>query len=124
VYSPSPDTVFFTIVGLGLILLIPCADSEGSQRIYLPLDTSYEDALETIHDTIGCSAITKKPTLAYRLSTSTVRSDPINLCRRDDWEGCLDDVMAAQNKKTKAAAKLTVTVKIIVPDIVSTGVLL
>jgi hypothetical protein len=63
----------------GLVLLIPVAKTNASQRVQMPLDTSYDDALETIYDTIGCASVTRKPELTYRLSSSAAKASHINL---------------------------------------------
>jgi hypothetical protein len=99
---------------LELVLLVPSASSEGSQRISLTTDISYNDALETIYDIVGCLTITKKPSLSYRLSSSTQKSDPVRLASIDDWEGCLEDVAVAEGKKKG----LVVMVKILITDVV------
>jgi hypothetical protein len=96
------------------VLLIPSATSEGSQRVTLALGTLFDDAVETIHEIIGCATITRKPELSYRLSSSTLKSDAVNLGSAADWDGCLDDVAAAEGKKRG----LVVTVKIHVSDVV------
>jgi hypothetical protein len=98
----------------GLVLLIPVAKTNASQRVQMPLDTSYDDALETIYDTIGCASVTRKPELTYRLSCSAAKASHINLMGSDDWDGCKEDVEAAEKKK-----KEKVSVNIMVPEIVS-----
>jgi hypothetical protein len=95
--------------------LVPSAVSEGSQRVTINADTSYREALDIIYDIIGCTDVSKKPGLSYRLSSSAVKSDPINLGSSSDWDGCLEDVAAAEKKKKG----VVVTVKILVPDLVS-----
>ena len=97
------------------MLLVPSAASEGSQRATFALDTLYDDALETIHKIVGCATVIRKPELSYHLSTSTLKSDGVNLASIEDWDGCLDDVVAAEGKKKG----LVVTVKILVSDIVN-----
>lgn len=97
------------------ILLVPSAVSEGSQRVTFNADTSYREALVIIYDIIGCTDVSKKPGLSYRLSSSAVKSDPINLGSSSDWDGCIEDVAAAEKKKKG----VVVTVKILVPDLVS-----
>src|SRR5882762_1899286 len=98
----------------GLVLLIPVAKTNASQRVQMPLDTSYDDALETIYDTIGCASVTRKPELTYRLSSSAAKASHINLMGSDDWDSCKEDVEAAEKKK-----KEKVSVNIMVPEIVS-----
>lgn len=58
----------------------------------------FSDAIELIHDTIGCSDI-RKPKLAYRISTASAKSAPIGLESIDDWIGCLEDVDQEQCKR-------------------------
>ncbi|KAJ7135462.1 hypothetical protein C8R43DRAFT_955982 [Mycena crocata] len=78
-----------------LVLLIPRAELEGSQRQVLSHTTTYEEALDVIY--------------AVHLSTATVKTEAISLSSVDDWAGCLEDVTDIEKKKA-------VSVKIIVKD--------
>jgi len=78
--------------------------------------TTFVDALETIHETIGCTEVVKKPDLTYQLSIFTTKSQAISLGSQDDWEGCLDDVAIQEKKKG-----VKVTVNIFVPELISTS---
>ncbi|GBE80258.1 hypothetical protein SCP_0214740 [Sparassis crispa] len=95
-----------------IVLLVSQARSEGSQRLSLTRGTSFEDALEIIHETIGCVDVTRKPSLSYKLWTATVKSDAINLGSEEDWAKCIGDIVDAENKKKG----VTVPVKIVVPE--------
>ncbi|KAJ7844722.1 hypothetical protein B0H14DRAFT_2585033 [Mycena olivaceomarginata] len=53
-----------------IVLMVPEATSEGSQRLSMLTMTSFEDTLELIHEPIGCVSVVQKPTLAYKLSTA------------------------------------------------------
>jgi hypothetical protein len=92
------------------VLLVPQASSEGSKRVSLPLPLSFEDALQTIYDIIGCSDVARKPSLAWKLSTAAQRVKPIDLCSDEDWNGCLEDVAAAEKKKKNQAVPVTIIV--------------
>ena len=85
----------------GLVLLIPVAKTNASQHVQMPLEASYYDALETIYDTIGCASVTRKPELTYWLSSSAAKASHINLMGLDDWDGCKEDVKAAEKKKER-----------------------
>jgi hypothetical protein len=54
--------------------------------------------LETIYEVIGCAAVARKPTTLYKLSTTTQKAKPIDLCMDMDWNGCLEDVATAEVK--------------------------
>lgn len=108
-------TGILLIAAAELVLLVPQASSEGSKRVSANLPLSFQDALEIIHDTIGCSSVSRKPALSYKLSTATQKAKPVDLCSDVDWQGCLEDVIAAENKKKGQ----TVPIVIIVPDQVS-----
>jgi hypothetical protein len=84
----------------GLVLLIPVAKTNASQRVQVPLEISYDDTLETIYDTIGCASVTRKPELTYRLLSSAVKASPINLMGSDDWDG-LRKMLKQQKRKKK-----------------------
>ncbi|KAJ7824727.1 hypothetical protein B0H14DRAFT_2597008 [Mycena olivaceomarginata] len=45
-----------------IVLMVPEATSEGSQRLAIQATISFEDALELIHETIGCVSVVQKPT--------------------------------------------------------------
>lgn len=94
-----------------LVLLIPQAKSEGNQREMLTHAATFSEGLEIIHETIGCTEVEKKPTLSYKLSSATQKSEAINLASESDWQGCLEEVAQAQAKK-----KETVAVKILVTE--------
>lgn len=63
------------------------------------MDMPYLEALSIIFDIVGCTSITRKPLLSYRLSSSTKKSDAVNLANTSDWEGCIEDAAAAKKKK-------------------------
>ncbi|KAJ7082173.1 hypothetical protein C8R43DRAFT_965525 [Mycena crocata] len=92
-----------------LVLLIPRAELEGSQRQVLSHATTYDEALDVIYATIGCARVAQKPSLMYKLSTATAKTEAISLSLVDDWAGCLEDVTDVEKKKA-------VSVKIIVTD--------
>ncbi|CAK5278990.1 unnamed protein product [Mycena citricolor] len=95
-----------------LVLMVPRLNTEGTQRIILAHNTSFIEALKTIHMTVGCVDVAVKPTLAYKLSTMTAKEPPVSLASQMDWEGCLDDVLEAE-KGGKRSVKVTI---IIGPD--------
>lgn len=75
----------------------------------------YDNALEYIYDIIGCSDVARKPNLSYKLGNATQKAKPIDLCSEADWNGCLEDVTAAEKKKKNES----VPVMIHVSDVVS-----
>ncbi|KAJ6448753.1 hypothetical protein C8R45DRAFT_1132733 [Mycena sanguinolenta] len=91
-----------------IVLMVPEATSEGSQRLSIKTAMSFEDALELIHETIGCVSVVQKPTLAYKLSTAIQKSAIINLCTEDDWGGLVTDVTA--KAKTKKDVSVVISV--------------
>ncbi|KAJ7927214.1 hypothetical protein B0H13DRAFT_2312817 [Mycena leptocephala] len=95
-----------------LVLTIPQATSEGTQRENLRHSTTFDEALVVIHETIGCTNVLKKPVLSYKLSNGPAKAPAINLGSASDWEGCLEEVTEAESKKNA-----NVSVVIIVVDI-------
>ncbi|KAF8188188.1 hypothetical protein K438DRAFT_979548 [Mycena galopus ATCC 62051] len=91
-----------------VVLMVPKATSEGSQRLSINTTMSFEDALELIHETIGCVSVAQKPTLAYKLSTAIQKSATINLRTKNDWSGLVTDVMA--KAKTKKDVSIVISV--------------
>ncbi|KAJ7230137.1 hypothetical protein GGX14DRAFT_507989 [Mycena pura] len=94
---------------LGLVLMVPQANKDGPKRVLLTHSTSFEDALDTIHGTIGCADVARKPQLLYKLSSAPAKGPGIDLESEDDWGGCLEDVTVAEAKKN-------VSITIIVSD--------
>ncbi|KAJ7834125.1 hypothetical protein B0H14DRAFT_3709688 [Mycena olivaceomarginata] len=82
-----------------LVLMIPRAECEGSQWEVLTHATTFDDALNIIYRTVGCTDIRKKPVLIYKLSTATTKMTPISLASQANWDSCLDEVTAAKGKK-------------------------
>ncbi|KAJ6474919.1 hypothetical protein C8R45DRAFT_935453 [Mycena sanguinolenta] len=66
-----------------IVLMVPEATSEGSQRLSIKTTMSFEDALELIHETIGCVSV-------------------------DDWGGLVTDVTA--KAKTKKDVSVVISV--------------
>ncbi|KAF8174608.1 hypothetical protein K438DRAFT_1771460 [Mycena galopus ATCC 62051] len=56
------------LVSQKIVLMVPEAATEGSQRVSLKSSVSFEDAIELMHETIGCVSVRRKPTLAYKFS--------------------------------------------------------
>ncbi|KAJ7845855.1 hypothetical protein B0H14DRAFT_3682591 [Mycena olivaceomarginata] len=69
-----------TCVGLAIVLMVPEATSEGSQRLAIQATISFEDALELIHETIGCVSVVQKPTANQKSATTNLRTI-------DNWDG-------------------------------------
>jgi hypothetical protein len=97
------------------VLLILQASSEGMQRENLTHSTTFEDALTVIHETLGCSSVALKPALRYKLSNAPQKAYAISLNSQADWEGCFEDVSAAEIKSEKTA----ISVRIMVTEQVS-----
>ncbi|KAJ7439268.1 hypothetical protein B0H11DRAFT_570076 [Mycena galericulata] len=91
-----------------LVLLIPRADMEGKQRQILTHATSFDDALAVIHEIIGCDNVGVKPRLMYKLSNATVKADAIGLGSNAYWDGCRQEVTAAETK-TAVSVQIIVT---------------
>jgi hypothetical protein len=94
----------------GVILLIP-QSSAADKRKTLSADTPYDKAIATIHETIGCESVKRKPDLSYKLSDSTQKATPVGLGGEDDWAGLCEEVVARQKKK-----KTTIPVAILVSE--------
>ncbi|KAJ7795451.1 hypothetical protein B0H14DRAFT_3554112 [Mycena olivaceomarginata] len=91
-----------------IVLMVPEAATEGSQRVSLKSSISFEDAIELMHETIGCVSVGRKPTLAYKFSTANKNTTTINLRTKDDWEGLVTDVLAKM--KTKKDIQVNISV--------------
>ncbi|KAJ7898004.1 hypothetical protein B0H14DRAFT_3581629 [Mycena olivaceomarginata] len=94
-----------------IVLMVPEAMSEGSQRLPVHPTISFEDTLELIHETIGCVSVVQKPTLAYKLLTAIQKSAAINLRTENDWSGLVTDVMAKAKTKKDYMLSLCATIK-------------
>ncbi|KAJ7346310.1 hypothetical protein DFH08DRAFT_810142 [Mycena albidolilacea] len=91
--------------------MVPEATSEGRQRLPVHPMISFEDALELIHETIGCVSVVQKPTLAYKLSTAIQKSTAINLHTENDWSGLVTNVRAKAKTKKDYMLSLCATIK-------------
>lgn len=88
--------------------MIPEAATEGSQRVSIKSSTSFDDAIELMHETIGCVGVERKPTLAYKFSTANKTATTINLRTDDDWEGLVTDVLAKMKTKKDISINISV----------------
>jgi hypothetical protein len=68
--DPADHSVFYPTLSdctlhliLELVLLIPRAELEGSQRQLLTHATTFDDALTVIYETVGCAEVKVKPVL-------------------------------------------------------------
>ncbi|KAJ7934649.1 hypothetical protein B0H13DRAFT_2305432 [Mycena leptocephala] len=95
---------------LKLILYIPRAELDGNQRTLLTHATPFDEALDTIHETIGCAEVGKKPTLTYKLSNALKSTPVVSLCSAADWKGCLDEFSHAEGEKTKKSISVNIIV--------------
>ncbi|KAJ6540589.1 hypothetical protein B0H19DRAFT_1077997 [Mycena capillaripes] len=93
-----------------LILMIPCAE-HGTQRQQLTHATTFSEALDIIHEALGCADVDKKPALMYKLNTAGKQDEAIRLSSDADWAGCREEVKDAAKDKKKA-----ISVRIIVTD--------
>ncbi|KAJ7847794.1 hypothetical protein B0H14DRAFT_3453499 [Mycena olivaceomarginata] len=82
-----------------IVFMIPEAATEGNQRVSIKSSASFDDAIELMHETIGCVAVERKPTLAYKFSTANKTASTINLRTETDWEGLMTDVLAKMKTK-------------------------
>ena len=99
--------IFFTVSVilylclLELVLFVPTGRSQGSKRVTMPIDTEFDNALEIIHDAIGCTNIVKKPTLKYRMAKTGCKA--IMLDTPDDWIGMIQHAKRlVQTQKDKS----------------------
>ncbi|KAJ7586940.1 hypothetical protein C8J56DRAFT_1051238 [Mycena floridula] len=106
--SEADDDVCIT-KAFKIVLFVPTCTSDADQRLTVQSEISFEDLIDLLHTTIGCLNVQRKPSLQYKLSTSTQKSRTISLQSIDDWDGCIDEVQAVDKKKS-------VTVQITVPE--------
>ncbi|KAJ6540646.1 hypothetical protein B0H19DRAFT_1381659 [Mycena capillaripes] len=111
--APVSDSESVEVVGKekpapSIVLMVPEATSEGSQRLAIQATISFEDALELIHETIGCVSVVQKPTLAYKLSTANQKSATINLRTVNDWDGLVTDAKAKMATKKDLSVAISV----------------
>ncbi|KAJ7694014.1 hypothetical protein B0H14DRAFT_3530889 [Mycena olivaceomarginata] len=92
-----------------LVLMIPRAELDGSQRVLLTHATTFQEVLDFIYDTIGCADIAVKPVLMYKLSNATKSMEAVCLGSDTDWEGCLESVTAAEKLSKLISVKINIT---------------
>jgi hypothetical protein len=97
-----------------IVFMVPEATSDGNQRVALDSTHSFEDAVELMHETIGCVSVARKPTLAYKMSSAGQKTPTINLRTAKDWGGLISDY----TKKVKSKKDLSVTITVL-PENVS-----
>lgn len=97
---------------VGVVLLVPQADSDAIQRVNIDWYIAFEELVETIHETIPCTDVKKKPILSYKLASAPPKSSPYALKTSEDWEGCremiLEEVASKAKKCGAAGASATV----------------
>ncbi|KAJ7816281.1 hypothetical protein B0H14DRAFT_3148669 [Mycena olivaceomarginata] len=92
-----------------IVFMVPEATSDGNQRVALDSSHSFEDAVEIMHETIGCVSVARKPTLAYKMSSAGQRTATVNLRSATDWKGLISDY----TKKVKSKKDLSVTITVL-----------
>ncbi|KDQ52784.1 hypothetical protein JAAARDRAFT_210431, partial [Jaapia argillacea MUCL 33604] len=116
--KPQPEKTQTGLACEEIVLLIPQALSDGTQRVTIKLcDADFKTTLDLIHETIGCKDVAQKPELSYKLSNASAKAPTFNLRVEGDWEGCLESVEQAEAGKKKGGTALSVPVMIIVPEI-------
>jgi hypothetical protein len=116
---PTVGMVFISLVDSlnetapEIVFMIPEATSDGNQRVALQPSQSFEDAVEIMHETIGCVSVTRKPTLVYKMSLAVQKAPTINLCTVNDWNGLISDY----TKKVKAKKDLSVMITVLPENI-------
>ncbi|KAJ7206579.1 hypothetical protein GGX14DRAFT_396964 [Mycena pura] len=112
--KPDPNRIQSSSITFSpeLLLYIPRAGSDGTQRKNLTHAVTFDDVLDVIHDIVGCTDVAVKPKLSYRLSTAGPRADAISISDETDWAGCLEEVTAMEKLKKG----VVVSVRIIVSD--------
>ncbi|KAJ7133863.1 hypothetical protein C8R43DRAFT_956400 [Mycena crocata] len=94
-----------------IVFMIPEAASTSNRRVPVQADTNFPDAIEIMHETIGCVSVARKPTLEYKFSTSNGKAPQISLRTVDDWKGLVTDA----TKKLKSKTDMWVTISVL-PD--------
>ncbi|KAJ7662387.1 hypothetical protein B0H17DRAFT_1093638 [Mycena rosella] len=95
-----------------LVVYIP-AGGDAIQRKNVTHTTSFEDLLDEIYEIVGCTDVSIKPKLSYKLSTASPKAAAISLSTETDWEGCLDEVTTVERNKK---GNVSVSVHIIVSE--------
>ncbi|KAJ7821748.1 hypothetical protein B0H14DRAFT_2598994 [Mycena olivaceomarginata] len=80
--------------------------SDSNQRVPISSITAFDDAVELIHETIGCVSVLQKPILTYKFSTAMTEAPVINLHAVKDWSGLVMDTL----KKIKAKKDVTISI--------------
>ncbi|KAJ6558879.1 hypothetical protein DFH09DRAFT_1317137 [Mycena vulgaris] len=78
----AAEVVEMTPADHKLILMIPCAE-QGTQRQQLTHATTFSEALDIIHETLGCADVDKKPALMASDGFEAIRER-----EAEDWNGC------------------------------------
>ncbi|KAJ7438981.1 hypothetical protein FB451DRAFT_1378089 [Mycena latifolia] len=95
-----------------LLIYIPQGGGgSGTKRKTLTHAVSFDDVLDIIYGIVGCTDVAVKPKLSYKLSNAVAKADAVSLYTEDDWEGCLEDVMAAEKTK-KANTGISVRINV------------
>ncbi|KAF8161921.1 hypothetical protein K438DRAFT_1985443 [Mycena galopus ATCC 62051] len=94
---------------IDVVFMIPEAATNSNQRVGLRSSHSFEDALETMYETIGCVSVARKPTLAYKLSSTVQKTPAINLRTPKDWSGLITDYTT----KIQSKKDLTVAIEVL-----------
>ncbi|KAJ7367672.1 hypothetical protein DFH08DRAFT_795815 [Mycena albidolilacea] len=91
-----------------ILLMILAAATNRNQCVLITPTFSFEDALEIIHETIGCVGVGHKLTLAYKFSTAKQTAMTISLCNNVDWEGLGTDTIAKMKTKKDISMEIFV----------------
>ncbi|KAF8206743.1 hypothetical protein K438DRAFT_1756100 [Mycena galopus ATCC 62051] len=100
-YKPVPAP-------LKIVFMIPEATTDGSQRVSLSSTVSFDDAIEVIHETIGCMSVDRKPMLTYKFSTANKNTTTINLCTENDWDSLVDNALPKMKTKKDLSGNISV----------------
>ncbi|THU78503.1 hypothetical protein K435DRAFT_876565 [Dendrothele bispora CBS 962.96] len=94
-----------------IILVIPSpVDGLSDKKLFDDANTiDFETVLATIHDSLECTSYKILPSLSYKLESAPAKSSASRLASEDDWQICIDEVLAAQLKK-KTNVKVNVLV--------------
>jgi hypothetical protein len=59
---------------------------------------------------MNCDEVARKPELAYKLSSWSVKSGTVGLKCEDDWIGCIEEVTSESTSKKKPIS-MTIVIK-------------
>lgn len=116
----SESTPFVKFVGCRspipteFLCLLPASNEGLNTRIKVSSDEPFEDFLESVYTSIGCSDVRLKPEVAYKLSNGSKKKADLGtiLSVDDDWNDAVEDLRGAQSRQRNKATPIHMIISI------------